>query len=111
MNRWTAEEVEILAVHTYWPALEAELSGKRYVKSDLLETGEAWLSGRSHHTVKDRCYRISQVLWEEGLPWVRGWKPPELVGQRPNSPGVDQVIRELALPYLRQRITGMRSAA
>jgi hypothetical protein len=62
-----------------------------------LRQAEHALPGRTHHTIKDRCYRISEVLRDAGLPWVDGWNPPSLVGQRPNSPGTTRVIERAIL--------------
>lgn len=100
-RQWTVEEVRTLAEVAYFPVLRAELAGENPVKVDALRRAEKALPGRTHHTLKDRCYRISEVLRDEGLPWVQGWKPPDLVGQTPNSAGVSQVIREALLAQAR----------
>jgi len=92
-ERWTVEEVRTLARCCYFPVLREELAGGRPVKADALREAEAHLPHRTHHTLKDRCYRISSVLDRHGYPWVEGWKPPEMVGQTPNSAGAEAVIR------------------
>jgi hypothetical protein len=96
-ERWTVEEIRTLARVAYFPVLRAELVGKPVVKAEHLRAAESALPGRTLHTCKDRCYRISEVLRDEGLPFVRGWRPPDEVGQNPNSSGVTAVIREALL--------------
>ena len=95
---WTVDEVRTIAELAYFPVLRADLPGERPNKAHALRQAEQHLPGRTHHTLKDRCYRISEVLRDEvlrdeGLPWVQGWKPPDLVGQRPSSAGMTDVIR------------------
>lgn len=101
---WTAAEVRILAETAYFPVLLAQLRGMSVVKAEALRAAESKLPGRTHHTIKDRCYRISEVLRDEGFPWVRGWNPPDVVGQTPNSAGVTAVIREAVLPVVPREI-------
>ena len=91
------EEVRALAELACFPVLRAELAGERPNKAHTLRQAHEHLPGRSFHTLKDRCYRISEVLRDDGLPWVPGWKPPDLVGQRPNSAGMTDVIRAAVL--------------
>jgi hypothetical protein len=31
---------------------------------------------------------------------VEGWKPPGMVGQTPNSPGVTELIQKVVLPMM-----------
>lgn len=94
---WTVDEIRTLARVAYFPVLRAELSGDPVVKAEYLRRAESALPDRTHHTCKDRCYRISEVLRDEGLPYVQGWQPPDQVGQTPNSTGVSQVIAEAVL--------------
>jgi len=98
---WTILEVRELTEAAYLPVLRGEVSGRPVVKAEALRYAEERLPGRTHHTLKDRCYRISEVLRDEGLPWVQGWKPPDMVGQTPNSAGVTEIIRAAALPLVR----------
>jgi hypothetical protein len=92
-ERWTEAEIETLATIAYFPVLRLQLQGLPAVKVDYLRRAESALPRRTHHTIKDRCYRISEVLRDEGLPWVNGWNPPDQVGQTPNSAGVTAIIR------------------
>lgn len=96
---WTATELKILA-QLYFKVLREERSGNHINKADVLREAEAALPGRTHHTLKDRCYRISEVLDDHGIPWVNGWKPPLLVGQSPNSIGVSRRIWKALEPML-----------
>lgn len=103
-REWTFNEIQTLTQLAYIPVLEAELSGQPIVKAEMLRRAEEALPGRTHHTLKDRCYRISEVLHDEGLPWVAGWKPPAMAGQRANSPGVTNLIRRAALPLVEMAV-------
>jgi hypothetical protein len=100
-QRWTVEEVRILMASCYLPVLQAEQVGERVVKSDYLVAAEEQLPSRTFHTIKDRCARISEVLRDEGLPSVKGWRPSGFASQTPNSAGVTAVIREAVLPMMR----------
>ncbi|NDK90411.1 DUF3883 domain-containing protein [Gordonia desulfuricans] len=89
---WTKSDIEILAVE-YFTVLEAEIAGVPVVKAEALRRAQQALpTDRTIHTLKDRCYRISEELWKRDLPWVEGWKPPQLVGQSPNSDNVATTI-------------------
>lgn len=101
-NRWTPDEVRTLWRTAYVPVLRSELRGVTENKAAFLRRAESKLPGRTYHTCMDRCYRISEVLNEEGLPWVMGWKPPSNVGQTPNSAGVSSVIRQAVLAEARR---------
>jgi hypothetical protein len=101
-RQWTVEEIRTLARVADFPVPRAELAGEPVVKAEHLRAAEYALPGRTHHTCKDRCYRISEVLRDEGLPFVDGWKPPDEVGQTPNSVGVAAVIREAILATARR---------
>ncbi len=103
-ERWTTDEVGVLFEAAYWPILRSQIAGVDFVKAEALRAAESKLPGRTHHTIKDRCYRISEVLRDEGLPWVRGWNPPDEVGQTPNTAGVTMVIREAVLPLARSHL-------
>ena len=62
MGQWTSSEVKILAENAYWPVLEAELAGRPIVKAVALRHAGLFLPERTHHSIKDRCYKISEVL-------------------------------------------------
>lgn len=107
-HEWTFREIQALTTIAYIPVLQAELDGRRVVKAEMLRRAESALPGRTHHTLKDRCYRISEVLRDEGLPWVGGWKPPAMAGQRANSPGVTSLIRAAAVPLVESAVRSRR---
>lgn len=101
---WTVDEVRTLTEACYLPVLRAQLEGKDVVKAEYLRIAETKLPGRTHHTIKDRCYRISEVLRDEGYPFVRGWNPPDEVGQTPNSEGTTKIIRDAVIPVAREHL-------
>ena len=89
---WTQSDVRILA-REYFAVLGAERAGQSVNKNDALRQAQAAMPvHRTIHTLKDRCYRISEELWKRDLPYVAGWKPPQLVGQSPNSMNVAATI-------------------
>lgn len=102
---WTVDETRVLAEVACFPVLQAERAGRKVVKAEYLRRAERRLQGRTHHTLKDRCYRISEVLRDAGYPWVQGWKPPSMVGQHPNSEGVTAMTRAAVLP-LAEKLLG-----
>ena len=102
---WTQTDVAVLAAE-YFAVLDAERDGRPVNKNDALRRAQAaMLTDRTIHTLKDRCYRISEELWKRGLPWVDGWKPPTMVGQRANSVNVAATIWAAIEPMVR-RIRG-----
>lgn len=54
--------------------LEADLSGRRYVKSRHSQALVAQL-GRTHSAVEFKHQNISAVLDKLGMPWIPGYKP------------------------------------
>lgn len=96
---WTQRDVEILA-REYFDVLDSELAGQSVNKNDALRRAQgAMPTERTIHTLKDRCYRISEELWKRGLPFVAGWRPPQLVGQSPNSVNVSATIWAAIAPF------------
>lgn len=82
---WTQYEVEILA-REYFEVLRSESRGQSVNKNEALRRARgAMPTDRTIHTLKDRCYRISEELWKRDLPFVAGWRPRQLVGQSPNN--------------------------
>jgi hypothetical protein len=70
---WRDDELEAI-VADYFEMLEAELSGRRYVKTRHSEALMAQI-GRTHRSVEFKHQNISAVLGELGLPWIPGYKP------------------------------------
>jgi hypothetical protein len=70
---WRDDELDAI-VADYFSMLDAELSGRSYVKSHhsaaLMEQ-----IGRTHRSVEFKHQNISAVLDELGLPWIPGYKP------------------------------------
>jgi hypothetical protein len=70
---WQDDELDAI-VTDYFSMLEAELSGRPYVKSRHSATLMGRI-GRSHRSVEFKHQNISAVLDELGLPWIWGYKP------------------------------------
>lgn len=81
---WTDHELSA-AVEAYLQMLEAEQSGKQYVKSDIndgLRQKGGPLSRRTKAAVEYRMQNISAILRDEGKPFVPGYAPAKNVGNR-----------------------------
>jgi hypothetical protein len=72
-TNWQDDELDAI-VADYFAMLEADISGKRYVKSRYSEALMARI-GRTHRSVEFKHQNISAVLDELGMPWIRGYKP------------------------------------
>ena len=70
---WQADEVDAI-VADYFSMLDAELSGRSYIKSRHSEALRARI-GRTHGSVEYKHQNISAVLNKLGLPWIPGYKP------------------------------------
>lgn len=70
---WREDELDAI-VADYFEMLEAEISGRPYVKSRhsraLMER-----IGRTHRSVEFKHQNISAVLDELGMPWIPGYMP------------------------------------
>lgn len=70
---WRDNELDAI-VADYFTMLEAEISGKPYIKAAhsraLMER-----IGRTHRAVEFKHQNISAVLDELGMPWIRGYIP------------------------------------
>lgn len=70
---WRDDELDAI-VADYFEMLEAELSGRPYVKSKHSRTLMARI-GRTHRSVEFKHQNISAVLDELGMPWIPGYIP------------------------------------
>jgi Domain of unknown function (DUF3883) len=70
---WSDDEVDAI-VADYFSMLAAELSRKRYTKSQHSAALMARI-GRTHRSVEFKHQNISAVLEEMGMPWIAGYKP------------------------------------
>lgn len=70
---WRDDELDAI-IADYFSMLDAELSGRPYVKS---HHSAALMDriGRTHRSVEFKHQNISAVLEELGLPWIFGYKP------------------------------------
>src|SRR5271156_2166201 len=70
---WRDDELDAI-IADYFAMLDAELSGRSYVKSRhsaaLMEQ-----IGRTHRSVEFKHQNISAVLDELGMPWIPGYRP------------------------------------
>lgn len=81
-QNWTDEELSA-AVRAYLQMLDAEQSGKPYVKSEFnkaLRQKGAPLARRTKAAIEYRMQNISAVLHAEGKPTVIGYRPAKNVG-------------------------------
>lgn len=70
---WRDDELDAI-VADYFEMLEAELSGRPYVKSRHSKALMARI-GRTHRSVEFKHQNISAVLDELGMPWISGYIP------------------------------------
>src|SRR5579871_6215008 len=70
---WRDDELDAI-VTDYFTMLEADLSGRPYVKSKHSRTLMAQI-GRSHRSVEFKHQNISAVLAKLGMAWIPGYKP------------------------------------
>src|SRR5713101_1028440 len=72
-THWQNDELDAI-VADYFAMLEADLSGRPYVKSRHSAALMARI-GRTHRSVEFKHQNISAVLDELGMPWIPGYKP------------------------------------
>jgi hypothetical protein len=70
---WQDDELDAI-VADYFAMLEADLSGRPYVKSKHSAALMAQIS-RTHRAVEFKHQNISAVLDELGMPWIPGYMP------------------------------------
>lgn len=86
---WRDEELDAI-VADYFDMLEAELSGRPYVKTRHSEALMA-RTGRTHRSVEFKHQNISAVLGELGLPWIPGYRPKRNY-QKAIFPAIDRYL-------------------
>ena len=72
-THWQDDELDAI-VADYFDMLEADLSGRPYVKSRHSQALMAKI-GRTHRSVEFKHQNISAVLDELGMPWIPGYIP------------------------------------
>jgi hypothetical protein len=70
---WADDELDAI-IADYFAMLDADLSGRPYVKSRHSAALMARI-GRTHRSVEFKHQNISAVLDELGLPWIPGYMP------------------------------------
>jgi hypothetical protein len=73
-ENWTAAEVRA-TVESYFEMLNLELGQKAFKKSDHRARLMERVPGRSKASLEFKLQNISAVLDEQGLPWIKGYKP------------------------------------
>lgn len=71
---WTPEEVELI-VADYFDMLMAELSGVEYNKTEHRNRIKSLLHNRSDGSIEFKHQNISAALINNGLPYIKGYKP------------------------------------
>ncbi len=71
---WTAGEIDVLLA-AYLDLLHHELDGDDLVKRDVTRALEEQLPARTRGSLEYKLQNVSSVLYQEGLPWVDGYKP------------------------------------
>jgi len=72
-TNWLDDELDAI-VADYFAMLDADISGRPYVKSRHSAALMARI-GRTHRSVEFKHQNISAVLDELGMPWIPGYKP------------------------------------
>ncbi len=71
---WTAVENEALTA-AYFEMLAEEQAGRAVVKRTFTRQLELTLPGRTHKSIEFKLQNVSAVLFQEGFPWIDGYKP------------------------------------
>jgi uncharacterized protein DUF3883 len=71
---WTPIENGRLAT-AYFEMLADELAGRAVVKRAVTRRLEVELPGRTHKSIEFKLQNVSAVLFQEGFPWIEGYKP------------------------------------
>src|ERR1700731_811745 len=90
---WQDDELDAI-IADYFAMLEADLSGRPYVKSRHSAALMVKI-GRSHRSVEFKHQNISAVLDELGMPWIPGYKP-KLNYQNAIFDAIDRYLTEHA---------------
>src|SRR5271166_1658208 len=72
-TNWLDDELDAI-VADYFAMLDADISGRPYVKSRHSAALMARI-GRTHRSVEFKHQNISAVLDALGMPWIPGYKP------------------------------------
>ena len=71
---WTEDEIREV-VQDYFSMLRMEREGKRYSKAEHNHALRLRLPGRSKGSIEYKYQNISGVLFDEGFPFISGYKP------------------------------------
>ena len=92
MSDWSLVEVELI-IADYFKMLQTEISGIDYSKTDQRNELQTLLRNRSKGSIEFKHQNISAVLINNGLPYIKGYKP------RWNY---QQLLEESIIDYLSQ---------
>lgn len=73
-RNWTPLENDRLT-EAYLEMLADELAGRTVVKRAVTRRLEVALPGRTHKSIEYKLQNVSAVLFQEGFPWIEGYKP------------------------------------
>lgn len=88
---WTEEEIRAL-VEDYFSMLRMDRSGVLYSKADHNRALQHRLHGRSKGSIEYKYQNVSGVLYDQGFPYIPGYKPARNYQRR--------VLSEIVLEYL-----------
>ena len=74
MADWSLVEVELI-IADYFKMLRAEISGVKYGKTEHRTKLQALLNDRSDGSIEFKHQNISAALINNGLPYIKGYKP------------------------------------
>lgn len=74
MSDWSLIEVELI-ISDYLEMLRAEISGVKYSKTEHRIKLQALLNDRSEGSIEFKHQNISAALINNGLPYIKGYKP------------------------------------
>lgn len=103
---WREDELDAI-VADYFEMLEAEVSGRPYVKSRHSRALMARIE-RTHRSVEFKHQNISAVLDELGMPWIPGYRPKRNY-QNAIFDAIDRYLSKH--PDLLERVPAMPPAA
>lgn len=88
---WTEDEIRAL-VEDYFAMLRMDRSGEPYSKAEHNRALQQRLPGRSKGSIAYKYQNVSGVLYEEGFPYIPGYKPARNYQRR--------LLPDIVLEYL-----------
>lgn len=88
---WTEDEIRAL-VEDYFAMLRMDRSGEPYSKAEHNRALQQRLPGRSKGSIEYKYQNVSGVLYDEGFPYIPGYKPARNYQRR--------VLPDIVMEYL-----------